>query len=268
VRATESRPVCAELEAGPSRTVARIIDGETLALDDGTELRLVGVLTPRAIDVGAVPGTWRMELSAVDALQALVLGRTIEVRFAGERTDRYGRVKGHAFVAAEVGAVWVQGRLLESGLARAYAPAAHRACEAELLAAERGARESRLGVWGEAAYEVRSADAPTALLRHAATFQVVEGRVARVGITRGSVYLDFDQTRRSGFSASLRLADRTRLGSLQDNPKGLERALVRVRGWVEERGGRPRMDLSAAGSIEVLDGGHTAVRAERGLPAK
>ena len=140
--------------------------------------------------------------------------------------------------------------------------------EAELLAAERAAREARLGVWGEAAYEVRSADASAALLRHAATFQVIEGRVARVAITRGSIYLNFEQGRRRGFSASLRLGDRTRLGSFQDNPKGLEQTLVRVRGWIEERDGQPRMDLSAAGSIEVLDGGPMAGRAEHRSPAK
>jgi endonuclease YncB( thermonuclease family) len=44
---------CAGLEAGPKRTVTRIIDGETVTLDDGSELRLIGALAPRAIDVGA-----------------------------------------------------------------------------------------------------------------------------------------------------------------------------------------------------------------------
>ena len=48
---------CAGLETGPMRTVARVIDGETVALDDGTELRLIGALTPRALDAGAEPGT-------------------------------------------------------------------------------------------------------------------------------------------------------------------------------------------------------------------
>src|SRR5262245_31933544 len=76
VRAADPSLVCAELEAGPSRTVTRIIDGETLALDDGSELRLAGVLAPRALDVAAVPGTWRLELAAVEALQAMLLGRT------------------------------------------------------------------------------------------------------------------------------------------------------------------------------------------------
>ena len=75
LRAAEDVATCAALEAGPTRTVTRVIDGETLALDDGTELRLAGTLAPRAIDVGAVPGTWRMETAAIDALQAFVLGK-------------------------------------------------------------------------------------------------------------------------------------------------------------------------------------------------
>ena len=143
-----------------------------------------------------------------------MLGRTIEIRFAGERSDRYGRLKGHAFLATEDGPVWVQGRLLEMGLARAYALAAHRACEAELLAAERTAREARLGVWGEAAYAVRAAEPSAALLRHLATFQLVEGRVVRVGHHARQRLSQFRaQAARRGFSVSLRLGDRGRLGS-------------------------------------------------------
>jgi hypothetical protein len=130
--------------------------------------------TPRALDVGAQPGTWPMETAAAQALQALVLGKTIEVRFAGERNDRYGRLKGHAFIRTDDSAGWVQGLLLGMGLARAYTLAAHRACAAELLAAERSAREARLGLWAEAAYKARQADPSAALLRHVGTFQLVE----------------------------------------------------------------------------------------------
>ena len=69
---------CAGLEAGPTRTVARIIDGETVVLDDGTELRLIGALVPRAIDAGADPGMWPLEVAAQEELRALILGKSIE----------------------------------------------------------------------------------------------------------------------------------------------------------------------------------------------
>ena len=249
--AADGPPACVGLEDGPLRTVTRVIDGETLALDDGTELRLIGALAPRAIDAGAQPGTWPMERAAADALRALVLGSSIEIRFGGERGDRYGRLQGHAFLRTPEGARWVQGHLLEQGLARAYTLGASRACAPELLAAENAARNAGQGIWAEAAYQVRSADQPAALLRHLATFQLVEGRVVHVAETRGRIYLNFAIDRRRGFSVSLKAADRDRLGAYAAAPWGLERRQVRVRGWIERRGG-PVIDLSAAGELEVM----------------
>jgi micrococcal nuclease len=261
-RAAENPATCAALGAGPTRTVARVIDPETLALDDGTELRLAGTLALRAIDVGAVPGSWRLETQAIEALQAFVLGRSIEIGFSGERSDRYGRIKGHAFLKTDDAVAWVQGHLLKAGLARAYSLGADRGCATELLATERSAREARLGVWGEAAYAVRAAEPSAGLLRHLSTFQLVEGRVARVATTRGSVYLNFGAGRRRGFSVSLKPGDRDRLGAFAANAKGLEGSLVRVRGWIAQRGGEPSIDLSAAGDLEVIAEGDAAGEAD------
>jgi hypothetical protein len=196
-----------------------------------------------------------------------VLGKTVEVRFDGERNDRYGRLKAHAFLKVDDATGWVQGRLLGMGLARAYTLAGQGACWEELLAAERAAREARPGLWAEAAYEARQANAASAaLLRHVATFQLVEGQVAHIALTRRTIYLNFGQGRRRGFSASLKLGDRARLGTFSDNPKGLERALVRVRGWIEERAGEPHIDLSAAGGIEVIAAGAPKTPAPRTEP--
>ena len=242
---------CAGLETGPMRTVARVIDGETVALDDGTELRLIGALAPRAIDAGAEPGTWPLELAAQEELRALVLGKSIELAFDRERTDRYGRLQAHAFWMEGGDRRWVQGHLLQQGLARAYAQAGNRACAGEALEAERMAREARRGLWGDAAYRARPADSPRELLRYRSTFQVVEGRIARVAQGRGSIYLNFGDNRRA-FAASLRRGDRGLLGPFADDPKALEGRLARVRGWIEQRQG-PTIDLSTAGLIEVLD---------------
>ena len=256
-------PTCAGLGAGPTRTVTRIIDVETVALDDGSELRLIGVLAPRAIEAGADPGTWPMETAAREALRGLVLGQSIELAFAGERMDRYGRQQAHAFRIGGEGRRWVQGHLLEHGFARAHTLAGNRACGHELLAAERAARESRRGLWAEAAYQIRQADKPAELLRYRTTFQVVEGKVVRVAEVRGTVYLNFDRNWRQGFAVSLRRADRQLLGDHASNPKGLEGRGVRVRGWIEQRGG-PVIDLSSGGDIEVIGD----ARAPAGVPER
>jgi hypothetical protein len=194
-----------------------------------------------------------MELATVEALQGLVLGRTIEIRFAGERRDRYGRLKGHAFLAARR---WHHLGAEPSARAGPGTPPmclpcivrARPSCSPRSKRRARPARVSGLRL----PTQCGPADAPATLLRHAATFQVVEGRVTDVATTRGSIYLNFGEGRRRGFSASLRLGDRARLGRFSDNPKGLEQALVRVRGWIVDRAGQPAIDLTAAGSVEVI----------------
>src|SRR5262245_65722979 len=107
---------CASLDTGPSCTVTRIVDAETVALDDGTELRLIGALAPRAIDVNAEPASWPAETAASGALRALVLGKSIELRFADERTDRYGRLQAQAFLIEGDDRRWLQGALLRQGM--------------------------------------------------------------------------------------------------------------------------------------------------------
>jgi micrococcal nuclease len=245
---------CAELQAGPSRSVARILDGETVGLDDGSELRLIGALAPRAIDVGAAPGQWPIEAAATEELRALLLGKSIELAFGGERTDRHGRILAHAFLIGSGERHWVQGHMLEQGLARAYALAGNHACIGQMYAREAIAREAGRGLWSEAAYQVRQRPGTTELSRYRTSFQLIEASIARVAQLRGIVYLNFDADWRQGFSASLRRADRALLGEAASNPGALRGRLVRVRGWIEQRAGAGLMiDVSAGGGIEVLD---------------
>ena len=259
--AAESAQPCAGLEPGPQRTVARVIDGETLALDDGSELRLIGALAPRALDVGAEPGRWPMEVAAKAELEALALGKSIEIGFGGERVDRHGRLQGHAFIAQGGEPRWVQGHMLEQGLARAYTLAGNRACAEALLASEGTARGQARGLWAEAAYQVRRVSRPGGLARFRTTFQLVEGRIARVGQGRGRVYLNFaagrartsDRRPRRAFSVSILRGDQALLGALARDPKALEGRRVRASGWIEERDGLA-IDLSAGGLLELLDG--------------
>lgn len=252
-------PACDGLEAGPSLTVARVIDGETLLLHDGTQLRLVGVLAPRASDAGAKAEGWPSEVAARAELEALALGKTVDIAFGGERQDRYGRHLGHAFIASAGGAkIWLQGQMLRLGLARAYTSAQNRKCAAALLAAEETARASALGLWSEAAYRVRRADEPNALVPLRGTFQVVEGSITKATRTRTALRLEFaEATRRFGFSVYVPLARGgggaiVNTAQTPDAPQ-LQGKRMRVRGWVEERGRGPSIDLTFGGDLEFLD---------------
>lgn len=249
------------LEPGPTRAIAEVIDGETVRLDDRVELRLIGALAPRASDAGADETTeWPPAREATAALKVLVEGQGVALAFAGPRADRHGRVLAHLFIGEGDAQIWVQGRLIESGHARAHALPGSDVCMAALLARERGARSAGLGLWSHAAYQIRPADRPTELARFRFTFQLVRGRVEHAQSTRGLAILqlasgevppaDGGKSQRGAFRAIWKHA--------AGRAAGLERAEnlvgrnVLVHGWIDAHRG-PEIEIIAAGQLEVED---------------
>ncbi len=256
--ATPSTTSC-ELTDGEDRTVARVIDGETLVLDGGTELRLIGALSPRAFDTAGEITDWPLADRAREALEQMAAGRTVRLAFAGRRTDRYARLLAHVFVGTGSDRVWLQGELLKKGLARAYALEGSTPCLSDLIAHESIARERAAGLWAETIYAVRSADDISTLLRLAGTFQIIEGKVANAADVRGTTYINFGEDRRQDFTVVLRPQARRAMTAAGLKPEDLNGRRVRVRGWIERRGG-PLIDLPHPDAIELL--AHSADEAD------
>jgi endonuclease YncB( thermonuclease family) len=232
----------------------QVVDGQTLRLLGGREVRLVGALAPSAFDAAAETGRWPPAEAARRALEQIATGRDLRVVTDGRRTDRYGRLLAHVFVESGSGAVWVQGELLRAGHARAYLPGGSNACFAQLLASEAAAREARAGLWSETAYRVQSASEVRSLLGLVGTFQLVEGRIATVTGLRSAVYVNFGADWRTDFTISIRGAARREALSRWTDLAVLGGRLLRVRGWIERRGG-PLIDIQDLSEIEWLDGG-------------
>ena len=252
IAAAAAAPCAPEAEEAP-RAVARVLDGETVLLDDGAEVRLVGALSPRPATLGVPVSDWPPAREAARALEALVAGRTLVLRYEkGARRDRYGRHLAQVYVHAADGLQWVQERLIRSGHARAYALPGRGACLAPLVAAEEAARSERLGLWREPAFAPRRAADVDALLRLAGRFVLVEGRVASITHRSRETYVNFDRDWRRDFTAVLpgkmvrETPDaRARLGVLVGRT-------VRVRGWIERRNG-PSVTLGSLDEIERLE---------------
>ncbi|MEQ1715115.1 MAG: thermonuclease family protein, partial [Hyphomicrobium sp.] len=192
------------LEPGPVRTVTRIIDAETIGLDDASEVRLAGAMPPRARDSGAQAGAWPLETTALSALADLVLGKSVELAYGEQKSDRYGRRRAHVFVRTPSQArVWVQGELLTRGLARAYALPSDGACLAELVAHERVARDAKAGLWAVGLYRPKRADRTALLMSLRSSFQIATGKVVAVSRTKSAVYLNFGADWRSDFSVRI-----------------------------------------------------------------
>ena len=84
-------------------------------------------------------------------------------------------------------------------------------------------------------------------------FTVVEGRVLSVRQAGATTYLNFGRnwTRDFAVTISRRIIPAFEAAGL--GPKSLENQRIRVRGFVESRGG-PRIELLRVGQIEVLGG--------------
>jgi len=243
---------CDNLREGPRGTVTSVVDGDTVILDSGQQVRLIGTQAPKLPLGRAGFPTWPLADTARSALERLVLGKQARLRYGGGQVDRYGRALAHLFVAdGDGGEIWAQQAMIEAGLARVYSFPDNRACLPALLASEGHARVMRLGIWADPYYTVRRADRPDALLALTGRYELVEGRVLVADESRGRVFLNFGRLWKEDFTVVMdeRAARLFSAGGL--DPLRLQGALVRVRGWVDERDG-PRIEVTHPEQIEVL----------------
>lgn len=251
--ADETSPETCSLTPGPTRTVTRILDGETLALDDGKEVRLIGALSPRARDAGATPGTWPLEEAAKTSLAELVLGKRIGLAFGASREDRYGRLLAHVFLSEGGRRIWVQGEMLQLGLARAYSLPGDQSCLTELIANEDIARTAGAGVWMSHLYAVRPAFKALFLMGQRSTFQIVRGRVVSVTRTKNAAYIDFGADWHTDFTISISKRVLTAHPDFSAQLESMKDKVVEVRGWIERRNG-PLIALTSPAILKILDG--------------
>ncbi len=238
--------VLAQLAVGERATVVDIVDGDTVRLDDGWQVRLVGVQAPKQPLGRKNFKKWPLADEAKSVLEALLLNREVVLAYGGQRVDRHGRRLAHLFLAD---GTWIQGELLLAGMARVYSFPDNRAVVAEMLAAEGSARRARAGIWGDQWYAVRAADG---LARDIGSFQLVEGRVVDAADVRGTVYLNFGADWRSDFTVKVAKRSRKSFDAAGVGLQALEGRIVRVRGWLDEYNG-PMIVATHPEQIEVLD---------------
>jgi endonuclease YncB( thermonuclease family) len=247
-----SRPgLSCSLPEGPVRAVVSVLDSETLLLDDQTKLRLVGALAPAPPSANVAVADWQPAAAAKAALEKLAEGQSVLLTFDDTRSDRYGRQLAQAYLVSETGSSWLQGRMVQDGMARAYALPGNAACLAELVSLEAKARVTQLGLWRNSAYAIRHAGEPKELMRYAGSFQLVEGVVTSVGGGRGRTYLDFGQDWHEDFSIAIAPAVRKELSGRGIDLGALTGKRIRARGWIEISNG-PLITIGAPDDIELM----------------
>jgi endonuclease YncB( thermonuclease family) len=223
-------------DAMAQTTVSRVIDGRTFVLDDGREVRLSGIETPplgSPQDADAAPGG----LAARDALIALAGGDQVVLRRAEAPSDRYQRLLAYAYTVRDGEEFFTQGELVASGFARVGDQVGSAACAAELLARENAARAAKLGLWANSYYDVLNAETPADVLARRGRFALVEGRVVSVRESGATIYVNFGRRWAEDFTVTVSKRNERNFAAAGLDLKGLAGRRVRVRGWVEQRGG-------------------------------
>lgn len=120
--------------------IARVIDGDTAVLEDGTNVRYIGIDTPEmrpAPQCGAVAATRENERR--------VEGKVVTIRLdPAETRDRFGRLLAYLEIEGSL----VNVDLVRGGFACAFPFGQTRRFRDEIAAAESEARQADRGVWG------------------------------------------------------------------------------------------------------------------------
>jgi micrococcal nuclease len=128
-----------ERAPGDRFVIKRVIDGDSVELQGGDRLRLLGIDTP---ELGE-----KFHDEAMNYLKSLALGKSARIEYARERRDRYGRLLGFLYVDDTL---FVNRLIVDSGLAYIYLFKNNELEEApykQLLGAQQSAMSRHSALW-------------------------------------------------------------------------------------------------------------------------
>jgi endonuclease YncB( thermonuclease family) len=233
-------PACTLAEPDDRVRVRHVYDGDSLVLEDGRRLRVIGINAPELGRDGAADEP--LAIAARDALrrQLFQSGGVVGLRYGEERQDHYGRTLAHVFAAdgENLGAA-----LLRQGLAVAIIIPPDLWGLDCYPAAEREARAAGRGLWAHSDHQPR--ESRDLGLREEG-FRLVRGRVVRVGRSRDAHWINLEG------AVALRVP-KDNLGYFDVPLESLVGRRVEARGWFYLQRNELRATLHHPAALEVLD---------------
>lgn len=227
-----------EMEAGERGRVVRVIDGDSLVLNTGQTVRLVGLEAPSFGRRDRPDQPHATESHRL--LEDLTLGREVQLYYGGLTRDRYDRALAHLVTDDGLGPrLWINRELLARGGARFRAyPDTERGLD-PLRLAEADAIADAAGLWRERDYAIEDArDLQEADRGFLITHAILGARAPARG--------EDDICWRDFLGSQIGMGVAPAAMAACDLPAGLR---VRVRGWHNSG----RLSLEAASNLLVLD---------------
>lgn len=129
--------------------VVKIVDGDTVKLDNGKTLRYIGIDTPETKHPRKPQECFGQEATAKN--KELVEGKTVTLVKDVNNTDRYGRLLRYVYVDN----LFINEELVKQGYAFSTGYPPDIAKQNQLNEAEKFARENKLGLWADDACPIQ-----------------------------------------------------------------------------------------------------------------
>ena len=132
-------------------TVRRVVDGDTVELQDGRLVRYIGIDTPESRRRDA-RGEWvedpqPFSRDATEFNRWLVEGRSVRLEYDAQTHDRYYRLLAYVYVESGGGEVMANAELLRAGLAQLLTIPPNVKYLERFRALVEEARRQRRGLW-------------------------------------------------------------------------------------------------------------------------
>ncbi len=222
-----------------SAKVDWVTDGDTIRLDDGRHVRLLGINTPELAKDGHA--TEPMAKEARQFLNRLVDSQTVQIIYGKQSTDKYGRLLAYVFLNDTD----VQLELLNQGLASVVAIPPNTRMADRYLAAESDARSQQKGIWRQGIFDAISADKVDRSMD--GQFKFVTGEVKNIRETRHNLLLALSEH----FTVAIPHKDWEEYWS--GSPNQLSGQTIEVRGWVYESNNELRVRVRHPVMLKILE---------------
>lgn len=141
--------------------VTRVIDGDTIGLENGEKLRYIGIDTPETVDPRKPVQCFGKEASAKN--KELVEGKRVWLQKDVTDRDKYHRLLRYVYLGdpGKIETVFVNLELVKQGFAHSYSYPPDISRQDEFVAAEKEAQEKHLGLWSSCSVKAQSEIAPS-----------------------------------------------------------------------------------------------------------
>lgn len=133
---------------GDQAYVTKVIDGDTIELQNGQRVRLLGIDTPETKDPRRPVGCFGKEAS--NKTKNLIEGKLVILQKDVSETDKYKRLLRYIFLPLDNGQIlFVNDYLVREGFAKALTYPPDVKYNEQFREAERQARDGNKGLWGK-----------------------------------------------------------------------------------------------------------------------